>query len=64
MDLTFYQEMRNKGDSVKFCVETYNAEFRRVIPRITVKCFPHKAIAVGALTNKSKGELESRGSSG
>ncbi|HYT43862.1 MAG TPA: hypothetical protein VEP90_16100 [Methylomirabilota bacterium] len=56
--------MRNKGDSVKFCFETYNAEFRRVIPRITVKCFPHKAIAVGDLTNKSKGELESRGSSG
>ena len=64
MDLILYQEMRNIGDSVKICVETYNAEFRRVIPRITVKCFPHKAIAVGDLTNKSKGELESRGSSG
>jgi len=29
-----------------------------------VKCFPYKAIALGDLTNNSKGELESRRSSG
>jgi hypothetical protein len=29
-----------------------------------VKCSPHEAIALGDLTNNSKGELESRRSSG
>lgn len=62
-----YKEMKKIDDKVKICFltafEIYYNEFRRVFPKVNVRCFAHKPIPIEKLANIIKEELESSTSS-
>jgi DNA-binding response OmpR family regulator len=62
-----YKKIQKIDQKVKICFmtafELYYDEFRRVFPKLNVKCFARKPISINDLADIIKGELKSYSSS-
>ena len=57
-----YKKMKDIDGKVKVCfltaIEYYTDDFKRVFPKLTVRCFADKPISIDLLAKKIKKELE------
>ena len=56
-----YKEIRKLDDKIKVCFitafEIYQDEFRRIFPKLDVRCFARKPVSINELANIIKAEL-------